>query len=366
MNFNALKVVLVHDWLNGMRGGEKVLEQLCLLFPQAPIFSLHGELEKISDLIKKHPIHFSWIQKIPFKAQWYRYYLPLYPYAIRAFDFSGFDLVISTSHCAAKNVRVPASIPHICYCFSPMRYLWTLQDEYFGKNKFKKALLYFPIKWLKQWDRQGAKRVTHFLTISKTIQERIRQCYGLEAQLIYPPTEMSFMPQRPKKNYFLILSALVPYKRIDLAIRASNQKQFPLKIAGSGPLLSELKKIAGPQVEFLGWVSEEQKLELLKNAQALIFPGLEDFGIVPLEAMSVATPIVGFGRGGLTETVTHLHTGVFFQEQTVTSLISAIQTLEQNDFPIENFRKTLERFAPEKFRSEFQRTVEEMGKTTPF
>jgi glycosyltransferase involved in cell wall biosynthesis len=363
MDFNTLKVVLVHDWLNGMRGGEKVLEHLSGIFPKASIFSLHGELEKISDGIKKHPIHFSWIQKIPWKTRLYRYYLPLYPYAIRSFDFSGFDLVISTSHCAAKNVTVPASIPHICYCFSPMRYLWTLQDEYFGKNKLTKALLYFPQKWLKHWDLQGAKRVTRFLTISKTIQERIHQCYGLESELIYPPTSLPFMPQGAlefKQDYFLVVSALVPYKRIDLAIQASNQKKFTLKIAGTGPSLASLKKISGPQVEFLGWVSETRKMDLLKNAKALIFPGFEDFGIVPLEALSVATPVVGFGRGGLTETVTHLHTGIFFQEQTVASLIQAIEILEQKKFPNENFKETWERFTPEKFRSAFQKAVEEI------
>ncbi|EKD29018.1 MAG: glycosyl transferase group 1, partial [uncultured bacterium] len=234
MEFSGLKVVLVHDWLNGMRGGEKVLEYFCRIFPNAVIYTLHSEPAKVSDTILSHKINNSFIQYIPFKKYLYRWLLPLYPMAVNSFDLKNCDLVISTSHCAVKNINVPVSVPHICYCFSPMRYAWTLNKDYFGEKGLKVFIINKILDYLKKWDFNGAKRVTSFIAVSGTVQERIAQFYGRESTVVYPPTEIIFTPQNNKEDYFLVLSALTPYKKIDIAINVCNQLNLPLKIAGSG------------------------------------------------------------------------------------------------------------------------------------
>ena len=344
-----MKVALVHDWLNGMRGGEKVLEHFCRLFPEAPIYSLHGELSHVSELIRERPVHFSFIQNLPFKTLFYRYYLPLFPKAIQSFDFRGYDLVISTSHCAAKNIVVPPQVRHLCYCFSPMRYVWLLREDYFGKNIFKRMLMHPVLEYLKNWDLESTRSVGRFIAVSKTVQKRIEEFYGRESSVLYPPVEIPFSPCSEKEDYYLVLSALVPYKRIDLAVEASRRMGFRLKIAGTGTEYLSLKERAPSTVEFLGWVSDLEKQSLLKNAKALLFPGLEDFGIVPLEAMAYATPVIGFGMGGLTETVIPGKTGVFFEEQTLSSLCEAILDSRKINFKVEDFKAALFQFSEDKF-----------------
>lgn len=350
-------IALVHDWLNGMRGGEKVLEYLCEMFPQATIFTLHSELQAVSKTIQQHRIKHSFIQHLPLKKKYYRCYLPFFPLAVKQFDFSNFDLIISTSHCAAKNIVPPPHIPHLCYCFSPMRYIWGLQEDYLGKSKIKQLLSQLPMTVLRRWDKKGSERVTQFIAISKTIQERIQTSYGRSSDIIYPPTELAFQPYHPKEDYFLVLSALVPYKRVDLAIEACKRLDLPLKIAGTGPCLEKLKSIAGSQTEFLGWVSDDEKQRLLKSARALLFPGFEDFGIVPLEAMAFATPVIGYGKGGLTETVADGQTGIFFSDQTTESVIKALQRFEKTSFNVEDFQKQLEPFSVENFKTQFLNTI---------
>lgn len=357
--FSNLKVAFVHDWLNGMRGGEKVLEQLCRLFPRAPIYTLHMDPARISADILNHSIHPSFINQLPYKDRLYRWYLPLYPAAVKQFHFRDFDLVLSTSHCAAKNVPVPEGTPHLCYCFSPMRYIWELQEEYFGKNKLKHLLLSPVIHHLKRWDEEGAKRISRIIAISKTVQERIQKYYHRQSDIIYPPVDIPFTPSLPKSNYYLVLSALVPYKRIDLAIRACNLCRYPLKVIGSGPEIQRLRKLAGPTVQFLGWVRDEEKFQWLKSAKALLFPGVEDFGIVPLEAMAFATPVIAYHKGGLLETVTEGKTGCFFQEQTTDSLIQAVQKAEQSSFSVEAFRETVNRFSAAEFIEKIKQAIQE-------
>lgn len=357
MELSKLKVALVHDWLNGMRGGEKVLEYFCELFPNATIYTLHSELDKISEKIKKLPIKHSFIQSLPFKNQFYRHYLPLFPLAIKQFNFSNYDLIISTSHCAVKNVTIPNNIPHICFCFSPMRYIWSLQTDYFGTNKIKKLFLTPMLNLIKSWDLNGSKTVTQFIAISKTIQKRIKDAYNRDSILIYPPTDIKFTPIEKKSDYFLVLSALTPYKKIDQTILACNKLKIPLKVAGSGPLLKYLKKLAGPTIEFSGWVDDKAKESLLKNAKALLFPGFEDFGIVPLEAMAFATPVIGYNAGGLAETVTHEKTGLLYKNQTIEDIINTIQVFDNYKFNNEDFKKTIEKFSPENFISQLKETI---------
>lgn len=362
MSLSSLKVALVHDWLNGMRGGEKVLEYFCRLFPEAPVYALHGELSHVSDLIRQRPVHFSFIQNLPFKKQIYRYYLPLFPKAIRAFDFRGYDLVISTSHCAAKNIVLPPGIPHLCYCFSPMRYVWLLREDYFGRNIIKRTLMHPVLEYLKNWDLQSTPSVSRFIAVSKTVQKRIQEFYGRDSVVLYPPVEIPFSPCVEKDDYYLVLSALVPYKRIDLAIEASRSLGFKLKIAGTGTEYEALKEGAPSSVEFLGWVSHEEKQKLLKKAKALLFPGLEDFGIVPLEAMAYGTPVIAFGQGGVTETVIPGKTGIFFQEQTLSALCEGISNSEKMSFKTEDFKEALLQFSEDKFIASLRQIVSEFIK----
>lgn len=362
MSFSSLKVALVHDWLNGMRGGEKVLEYFCRLFPEAPVYALHGVLSHVSDLIRKRPVHFSFIQKLPLKTRIYRYYLPLFPKAVSAFDFKGYDLVISTSHCAAKNIVLPPGIPHLCYCFSPMRYVWLLREDYFGKNILKRTLLHPVLEYLKNWDLRSTQSVTRFIAVSQTVQKRIKEFYGRESTVLCPPVEIPFSPCADKEDYYLVLSALVPYKRIDLALEASRALGFRLKIAGTGTEYETLKERASSSAEFLGWVSNEEKQNLLKKAKALLFPGLEDFGIVPLEAMACGTPVIAYGKGGVTETVVPGKTGVFFQEQTVDALCKAISDSEKMSFKAEDFKEALLQFSEDRFMDSLRQILSEFVK----
>lgn len=365
MKKSSYRVALVHDWLNGMRGGEKVLEYLCNLFPDSEIFTLHCDPESISPFLRQKKIHCSSLQYMPFRKSKYRYYLPLFPLITRTLKIEGFDLVISTSHCAAKNVSVPSGVRHICYCFSPMRYVWELSKDYFGGNVFKHALMFPVFHYLKAWDLAGAGNVSEFIAISETTAQRIKTYYNRHSRIIFPPCDLNFEYQKNKQDYFLVLSALVPYKRVDLAIEAARRKGFHLKIAGKGPEMEPLRKKAPSNVEFLGWVSEEDKRGLLKNARALLFPGLEDFGIVPLEALSLGTPVIAFGKGGVTETVTHNKTGVFFQTQSAEELEAAIEACERLSFNPDDFEAGLKRFSLETFYDSFLQTIETLMRS-PF
>ncbi|MCK5708328.1 MAG: glycosyltransferase [Candidatus Aureabacteria bacterium] len=351
-----MNTALVHDWLNGMRGGEKVLEHICSLFPNAPIFTLHSEKNKISEIINAHKTSNSFIQNLPFKKSIYRYYLPLFPKAIEKFKFDDFDLAISTSHCAAKGIKVDNSTCHICYCFTPMRYVWSLADQYFGKNPVKRALLKPFLSYLKKWDFESSKRVNRFITISKTTQKRIKAFYGRESSIIYPPCNIPFSPVNDKEDFYLIISALVPYKKIDLAINVFNELKYPLKIAGSGPDEKRLKKIAGPNISFSGWISEDEKIDLYKKAKAFIFPGVEDFGITPLESISCGTPVIALKEGGALETINE-ETGIFFDSQSEQSLKEAVLKFHKNPFSIQTKPDYFDKFSPAAFKENIKTTI---------
>jgi glycosyltransferase involved in cell wall biosynthesis len=365
-----MRIALVHDWLNGMRGGEKVLEALCELYPEAEIFTLLLEADKISDRIRGMTIHTSFIQRLPFARRHYRHYLPLFPRAVESLDLSGFDLVISTSHAVAKGCRPPANAHSICYCFTPMRYLWFFYQDYFGTGRLKKLLLKPIFTYLRRWDVASSQRVGRFLAISKTVAGRIGRVYNREAGVIYPPVDTDFFTpgSSPPGDYFLIVSALVPYKKIALAIGAFNQLGLPLKVAGTGPDSSRLREQAGKGVEFLGWVDDEKLRELYRNCRALIFPGLEDFGIVPLEAQACGRPVIGFGEGGLAETTVPWPgseqdppTGVFFSEPNSDSLLAALRLFldREGEFDPRAIRKHARVFDREIFKKRFGAAVAE-------
>jgi glycosyltransferase involved in cell wall biosynthesis len=324
-HWSRLRVVLCHDWLTGMRGGERVLEILCQAFPEAPIYTLIHHRSAISETINRHPIQASWLQRLPGIEKRYRHLLPLFPAAIQSFDPPEADLLISTSHCVAKSIRTRPGTPHLCYCFTPMRYAWLFHDEYLG-NPVKRLLAKPLLAWLRRWDRATASRVTNYVAISRHVQDRIARFYGRESAVIHPPVDLDrWTPDyREPRGYDLIASALVPYKKLDLAVTVYTRSGYPLRIVGVGTEMDRLRALSGPNIEFLGWQSDERLLELYRGCRALIFPGEEDFGIVPLEAQACGRPVVAFGKGGALETVKAGVSGVFFDTQTPDALAAAI------------------------------------------
>ncbi len=362
MNSN-LKVALVHDWLTGMRGGEKCLEVFCDLFPQADIFTLLHIRGSVSEKIESHSIHTSFLQKIPFIKNHYRHTLPLMPKAIESFQLQGYDLVISTSHCVAKGCKVPKGITHICYCFTPMRYVWDQFDNYFNNGRsgwLSSHLMKILRTPLQRWDVESSKNVTHFVSISNFIKNRIQNYYQRESEVIYPPVDTSFYTPSPNpaNDYFLIVSALVPYKRVDLAVEAFNLSGQPLKIVGSGPMENNLKKLAKSNIEFLGWKEDGELKALYQNCKALIFTSEEDFGIVPLEAMACGKPVIAFKKGGALETVLDQVTGLYFQEPTPLSLLDSIQRYKNISWDPQKIRQHALTFGKDRFIKEIKNYID--------
>jgi glycosyltransferase involved in cell wall biosynthesis len=285
------RTALIHDWLTGMRGGEKCLEVLCELYPDAPIHTLIAFPEYLSDVIRSHEIRSSFLQRLPGVERRYRSFLPLFPLAIERFDLTPFDLVLSSSHAVAKGVRVPPHALHISYVHTPMRYVWDMFDQYFNRatvGSMQLALIRLIAARIRRWDVRTAARVHHFIANSRYVAERIRRIYHRDATVIHPPVDTSrFRLSTGDDGSFLVVSALVPYKRVDLAVAAANRGGFPLRVIGDGPERGRLEKLAGPSVRFDGWLSDGEIEKAYASCRALLFPGEEDFGIVPVEALSL-------------------------------------------------------------------------------
>ncbi len=332
-----MKVAVIHDWLTGMRGGEFVLEAICELYPDADIFTLIHFPEKISQQINRHTVKASVLRFLPRTLQErYRFMLPILPFFAERFDLRGYDLVISSSHCVAKGVRKMPRAYHLSYVHAPMRYVWDRFDDYFGAQKAKAwvrlaARICRP--FLQAWDRRVSQvgRVDCLVANSKFIAEQIFEHYSRTAHVIYPFCDYEYFQkhQRDPKDFYLVVSAFAPYKRIDLAIEAARIGGFQLKIVGSGQDEQALKNSAPSNVEFLGNLNRDEIAKLYSKCSAFLFPGVEDFGITPLEAMASGAPVIAYQKGGACETVT-LETGCFFTEQTVTSLLEAIRCFERD------------------------------------
>ncbi len=359
-----MRVALVHDWLTGMRGGERCLEVFCELFPDADLYTLLHVPGSVAPVIERRRVITSFLQRLPDAANRYRYYLPLFPAAIRSFDLSGYDLVLSSSHAVAKGVRVPPGALHVCYCFTPMRYVWDLYDEYFGaRSGFLTRTLMPPMAAaLRRWDRRTAPGVHYFVAISRFVAERIRRAYGRDADVIYPPVDVSrFRIKESPGEFYLVVSALTPYKRVDLAIEAATRLQARLVVVGTGPEERRLRALAGPTVEFLGWQSDAETADLYVRCRALLFPTLEDFGITPLEAMAAGRPVIALGQGGALETVVppggaEPPTGLFFERQTADELTTAIRRFESGavQFDAKALRRRAEAFDRPLFKERVQ------------
>ncbi|MCF7838009.1 MAG: glycosyltransferase [Candidatus Marinimicrobia bacterium] len=349
------RVVLVHDWLTGMRGGERVLEVLADWFPAAPIYTLFARPAALSPTLTAHPIHTSRLQQIPGILNHYRNLLPLFPAALAGLRLPPCDLVISTSHCVAKSIRPPAGARHLCYCFTPMRYAWGFFDEYLGADSIKRRLAAPLLLALRHWDRRANQRVDRFVAISRHIQARIARCYNRDAGVVYPPVNTDFFTPDPTVTpgaYDLIVSALVPYKRIDLALEAYRLlPERRLKIVGAGTEYERLRATAPANIEWLGRRADPEVRALYQGCGCLVFPGEEDFGIVPLEAQACGRPVVGYDRGGLRETVRPNETGILFSPQTPTHLAAAVRACTQTTWPAERLRAQALTFAPDAFRS---------------
>ena len=350
-----MRVAIVHDWLTGMRGGEKVLDIFCELFPNADIYTLLWVKGSVSKGIESHKIYTSFLQHFPMVEKKYRYYLPLMPLAISRFKLNDYDLVISSSHCVAKGVSVKKGTPHICYCYTPMRYIWDQYSEYFNpeRSSFLVNTAMSMIRpFLQKWDVGSSKNVSEFIAISNHIKNKINTVYNREALVIYPPVDISNYPKSDAGNYYLMVAALVPYKRTDIAIKAFNNLKYPLKIIGTGPEEPKLKKLAGPNIEFLGWLSDAEIKQYYANCKAFIFPQVEDFGITAVEAQAAGKPVIAFGKGGAAETVIDGITGKYFNEPTAETLENTIKTFETMKFDQNKIRENAKKFSQEHFKKE--------------
>ncbi len=303
-----MRVALIHDWLTGLRGGERCLQAFLSIYPKADIFTLFHVPGKTSPEIDERVHTVSALNKLPFVRRYYRALLPFFPKAIRQFDLSSYDLVISLSHAAAKNVIVGKNTTHICYCFTPMRYIWDQAEAYLGRFK---NIAWPLIEYLRRWDLEGATRVNQFVAISSFIGARIRCFYQRRSKVIYPPVDTKWISDKiatrevraKRGEAFLCAGALVPYKKIDAVVEAFNRNGEQLWIIGTGPCEKELRKIAAANIHFFGYVPDSELADRYRRCRALIFPGIEDFGMIPIECMAAGRPIIGFDGGGLRESI---------------------------------------------------------------
>ncbi len=363
-----MKIAIVHDWLIHMRGGERVLEALAEVFPEAVIYTLFSNRGKLSPSLRRMKIKNSVLQYFPGIRLYYRWLLPLLPFFIRTLKIEPADLVISSSHCVAKGARIPEGAYHVCYCHTPMRYLWGFEDVYFGNFPGWLRVCLIPLfNGLRKWDVATAQGVDTFLCNSETVRKRIQTVYGRDAEIIYPPVDADFFnPPHPSLSpqggedggeggFYLIVSALTPYKRIDLAVEAFNGLQQKLLIAGEGPLRRSYEnRVRTENIRFLGRVPGEELRRLYREAKALIFPQEEDFGIVPLEAQASGTPVIAFARGGALESVKD---GVFFYEQTPQALREALLQFETQRFDPQILRRHALQFDKETFKNKIRESL---------
>jgi glycosyltransferase involved in cell wall biosynthesis len=362
-----------------MRGGERILNVFCKIFPQAELFTLIHNKGSIDNILESRPIHASFLQNFPSIKTKYRNYLPLFPLAVESFDLRGFDLIISSSHCVAKGAKKPKGAFHFCYCYTPMRYMWVFFDQYFGSYPlWKKSLVRLFGEYLKRWDLATLPRVDEFVAISETIKHRIKNVYNRDSTVIYPPVEIDkfkFNPSRTKGDYYVCVSALVPYKKVDIMIDAFNRMpDKKLVIVGDGNVRKEWEaRKTSSNIKFTGWVDHDEVVKICEGAKAFLFAAFEDFGIAPIEAQALGLPVIAFGLGGTTETIIPINgasknanpTGLFFYEQTADSLIGAITDFEkrESEFNPIDCRHNAERFLEDKFVYCIKNFVKEkMGK----
>jgi glycosyltransferase involved in cell wall biosynthesis len=359
-----MRTAIIHYWLVSMRGGEKVLEALCDMYPDADIFTLVCDRSAISEKLQRHKITTSFLQSIPGAKRHYQSFLPLMPFALESLDLSGYDLIISSESGPAKGIIPPPHATHICYCHSPMRYLWDHYHSYRASAGLATRMLMpmlAPV--LRAWDANTSLRVDRFVANSDHVAARIRKYYRRPATVVYPPVAVEdFMPTTKIEDFYLCAGQIVPYKRVDLAVQAFTRMQKNLIVIGDGKPsdIAQLKRIAGPTVRFLGRAAFPVLKSRLAACRALIFPGEEDFGMVPIEAMASGRPVIAYGSGGARETVVHRKTGLLFGEQSVESLMDAVSAYEAIErlFIPETIRMHAARFSLHNFRRSMQEIID--------
>ena len=357
-----MRTALVHDWLIEFAGAEKVLEGIYATI-KAPVHTLFLDRSSLEDtLLRDAEINTSFLQNFPGLKKFYKHLLPFYPKAIESFDLADYDLIISSSHAVAKGVKTNKNQIHICYCHTPMRYAWDVYSEYLNSmSYFEKLPFQLTVSWLKKWDIKNSKKVDHFIANSKFIADRIQRIYQRKSQVVYPPVDTNFFDLgQQKDDYYLFVGRLANvYKRVDLAIDAFNSLKKPLVIIGEGPDAEKLKTNAKNNIEFLGRLSKNNVKAYMQNAKALIFPSLDDFGIVPVEAQACGTPVIAYRGGGALETVVENKTGTFFNKQTKHNLAKAVLDFEkiEHKFEPKLIRKNAEQFSKENFVKKFKNKI---------
>ena len=361
------KIILMHDWLMGMRGGERVLEVFAQLFPQAPLYTLFYQQGSSSSWIEQRPIYTSALNHLPGISKHYRKLLPFFPWAIDSMKITGpADLLISSSHCVIKGIKKPKNARHLCYIHSPMRYLYDQYDNYFGPQApwhYRFGARMFR-HYLQRWDQESNANVDQFIANSHFVKERVQRYYQREARVVYPFVDLDDFTNYqlalpPKKDYYLMVTAFAPNKRVDLAIAAFNSWGRPLKIIGSGQQERELKKQAKTNVEFLGNLPRHQVIKYLLQAQGLVFPGVEDFGITPLEALAAATPVIAYQAGGVLETL-NSQVAQFFTLPTPESLLAALEEFAARQFDPQILIARAQDFSKEKFCRKILQEIERL------
>lgn len=355
-----MRVALVYDRVNKIGGAERVLETLLQIFPEAPLYTAVYN-PKTAPWAEKFKVIPSFLNKIPLAKKQHEIYPYLMPLAFESFDFSEYDVVISVTSEAAKGIVTKPETLHLCYCLTPTRYLWSGYEDYF-QNKVFRALTRPVVAYLRTWDRIAAQRPDAYLAISRNVQKRIKQYYGRDSEVIYPPVDLDqWSPTKRKtEDYFLVVSRLdFGYKKVDLAIEAFNQLGLPLKIIGTGTLMRNLRRKAQKNIEFLGQLTDKELLGYYQKSQAVIFPQEEDFGLVPLEAQASGRPVIAYRKGGALETVVEGETGLFFASQTPGALIKVVKSFKAVKFKPQAFRQNVVKFSQERFKKEIKEFIEQ-------
>ncbi len=357
-----MKKALVHDWLNQIGGAEDVLEKFVDLNPQAPIYTSLYWREKMPAHMRQWDIRTSFIDKLPLSRKNQQLYFPFYPLAFEQFDFQEYDLVISNKSGFCHGIKTGPETLHICYCLTPTRYVWRYQQyaEQENLGSLTRALIPPFIRSLRNWDRMAADRVDHFIAISENIRQRIAKIYGRDSVIIYPPVDTSrFAPSSRIEDYYLIVGRLVPYRRIDVLIEAFNKLQRPLLIAGDGRDRARLESIAKSNVQFLGYVPDEDLPDLMARCRAFMWPGEEDFGITPIQAMAAGRPVIAYAAGGALETVLPGRTGMLFKEQTAEAIVEAVESYDAKSIDVKEICTFAKQFDTELFKQKIQCFIDE-------
>lgn len=361
-----MHLALVADWLPTYGGAEHVIGSLRMLWPDAPLFTTVAAYDRIAELGQGDVRTVPFLQRVFSLTGKHQWLLPLLPKAVEGMDLTGFDVIVSSSHAVAKGIVPPATSVHICYCHTPMRYAWEMEDQYLQDFRIRwplRSWVRAQLRRLRRWDMSTAKRVDHFIANSSETQRRIARIYGRDSDVIPPPVEKKFFQQTldSRGDYYLAIGRLVPYKRFDLLIELANRFSLPLKIGGTGPDLKRLQALAGPTVEFLGYVPDADMPALYGRAVALLFPQIEDAGIVPIEALACGTPLIAFAAGGVLDVLENDVTGVLVYEQTADAFAKAVQYFQAQTWDHERIRSSALRFHEDEFR---RRIADEVRKAT--